>query len=149
MEQSLKHTVLSVIVLQLNRSVPMKSLRWIIVLSVIHHWTSLHSYLLPYCCRNPCQSISLMQVNVESALYNHHPNTKRILRVRMDCALDSNIAIFPSLCLLNSFSDCILTMQLWFFIDESTNHIFRMNTDRTISIESFSQYSFHLIQFNQ
>ena len=56
---------------------------------------------------------------------------------------------FPSLCLLNPFSDCILNMQLCFFVDENTNHIFRMNTDRTISIESFSHYSFHLIQFNQ
>ena len=153
MEQSLKHTVFSVIVLQLNRSRYMKSLCWIIVLAVIYHCTVLHSYLLPNYCRNPYQSITLMQVNVESALYNHHPTTNHILRERMDCALNSNIVIFSFLCvylcLLNPFFDCILTMQLWYFIDESTNHIFRMNTDPTISIESSSQYSFYLIQFNQ
>ena len=98
MEQSLKHTVFSVIVLQLNRSRYMKSLCWIIVLAVIYHCTVLHNNLLPNYCRNPCQSITLMHVNVESALYNHHPITKRILRVRMGCALNSNIAIFSFLC---------------------------------------------------
>ena len=98
MEQSLKYIVFSVIILLLNRSRYMKPFCWIIALAVIHHWTSLHSYLLPYYCRNPCQSITLMQVNVESALYNHHPIANRILRVRMDCALNSNIAIFSLLC---------------------------------------------------
>ena len=97
MEQSLKCIVLSVIVLQLNQSRFMKSLCWIIVLAGIPHCTVLHSYLLPYYCRNPCQSITLMQVNVESALYYHHPNTNRTLRERMDCALNSNIVIFPLL----------------------------------------------------
>ena len=98
MEQSLKYIVFSVIVLQLNRSRYMKSLCWIIALAVIYHWTSLHSYLLPFYCRNPYQSITLMQVNVESALNNHNPNTNRILRVRMGCALNSNAVIFSLLC---------------------------------------------------
>ena len=98
MEQSLKYIGFSVIVLQLNRSRYMKPLCWIIGLSVIHHCTVLHSYLLPYYCRNPCQSITLMQVNVESALNNHHPNTNHILRETMGCALNSNIAIFSLLC---------------------------------------------------
>ena len=49
----------------------------------------------PYYCRNPCQSITPMHVNVVSALNNHHPITNRILRVRMDCALNSIIVIFP------------------------------------------------------
>ena len=98
MEQSLKHIVFSVIVLQLNRSRFMKSLRWIIVLAVNYHCTVLHNNDHPYYCRNPYQSITLMQVNVESALYNHHPNANRILRVRIGCALNSNIAIFSLLC---------------------------------------------------
>ena len=98
MEQSLKHTVFSVIVLQLNRSRYMKSLCWIIGLAVIYHCTVLHNNDHPYYCRNPCQSITLMQVNVKSALNNHHPIANRILRVRMDCALNSNIVIFSFLC---------------------------------------------------
>ena len=76
----------------------MKSLCWIIVLAVIYHCTVLHNNDHPYYCRNPYQSITLMQVNVESALYNHYPIANRILRVRMDCALNSNIAIFSLLC---------------------------------------------------
>ena len=98
MEQSLKYIVFSVIVLQLNRSRFMKSLCWIIVLAVIYHCTVLPNNDHPYYCRNPCQSITLMQVNVESALYNHHPNTNHILGERMGCALNSNIAIFSLLC---------------------------------------------------
>ena len=98
MEQSLKYIVFSVIVLQLNRSRFMKSLCWIIGLAGIYHCTVLHNNDHSYYCRNPYQSITLMQVNVESALYNHHTNTKRILRVRMDCALNSNIVIFSLLC---------------------------------------------------
>ena len=98
MEQSLKYSVFSVIVLQLNRSRYMKSLRWIIVLAVNYHCTVLHNNLLPYYCRYRCQSITLMQVNVESALYFYHPIANRILRVRMDCALNSNSAIFSLLC---------------------------------------------------
>ena len=98
MEQSLKYIVLSVIVLQLNRSRFMKSLCWIIVLAVIHHCTVLPNNDHPYCCRNPYQSITVMQVNVESALNNHHPNTNHILRETMGCALNSNIVIFSLLC---------------------------------------------------
>ena len=109
MEQSLKYIVFSVIVLQLNRSRYMKSLRWIIVLSVIHHCTVLHNNLLPYYCRNPYQSITVMQVNVESALYNHHPNANRILRVRVSCVLNSNIVIFPFFVFIESI--------LWLYFD--------------------------------
>ena len=98
MEQSLKYIVFSVIVLQLNQSTFMKSLCWIIVLAVIYHCTVLHNNFLPYYCRNPYQSITLMQVNVKSALYNHHPTTNRILRETMGCALNSNIAILSLLC---------------------------------------------------
>ena len=98
MEQSLKYTVFSVIVLQLNRSRFMKSLCWIIGLAGIYHCTVLHNNLHPYYFRNPYQSITLMQVNVESTLYNHHPNTNRILRVRIGCALNSNAVIFSLLC---------------------------------------------------
>ena len=76
----------------------MKPFCWIIVLSVIHHCTVLHNNDHSYYCRNPYQSITLMQVSVESALYNHHPNAKRILRETMDCVLNSNIAIFSLLC---------------------------------------------------
>ena len=94
MEQSMKYIGFSVIVLQLNRSRFMKSLCWIIALAIIYHCTVLHNNDHPYCCRNPCQSITLMQVNVESTLYNHHPIANRILRVRIGCALNSNAVIF-------------------------------------------------------
>ena len=57
---------------------------------------------------------------------------------------DNSLSSYP----LNPFFDCIFNLH-WFYIDESTNHIFRMNIDRTTSIESYSQCSFHLIQFNQ
>ena len=95
MEQSLKYNVFSVIVLQLNRSRFYEIVMLDHAFAGISHCTVLHSYLLPFYCRNPYQSITLMQVNVESALYNHYPIANRILRVRMDCALNSNIVIFP------------------------------------------------------
>ena len=144
MEQSLKYIVFSVIVLLLNRSRFMKLLCWIIVLAVIYHCTVLHSYLLPYYCRNPYQSITLMQVNVKSALYNHHTNTKRILRVRMDCALNSNAVIFPFFVFIESI--------LWLYFDYAALIFHRRIHKSHISNEYWSNYfnrivvadSFHL-----
>ena len=149
MEQSLKYIVFSVIVLQLNRSRSMKSLRWIIVLAGIPHCTVLHSYLLPYYCRNPCQSITLMQVNVESALNNHHPTTNRILRVRMGCALNSNIVSFSLLCVywihsLIVFWLCSFVFHKWIHKSHISNEYWSNYFNWIVLTDSS-----HLIQFNQ
>ena len=98
MEQSLKYNVFSVIVLQLNRSRFYEIVMLDHAFAGISHCTVLHNNDHPYYCSNPYQSITLLQVNVESALNNHHTNTNRILRVNMDCALNSNTAIFSLLC---------------------------------------------------
>ena len=132
MEQSLKYIVFSVIILQLNRSRYMKSLCWIIGLAVIYHCTVLHNNDHPYYCRNPCQSITLMQLNVESALYNHHPNTKRILRVRIGCALNSNAVIFPFFVFIESI--------LWLYFDYAALIFHRRIHKSHISNEYWSNY---------
>ena len=56
---------------------------------------------------------------------------------------DNSLSSYP----LNLFFDCTFNFH-WFYIDKSTIHIFRMDIDRTTSIKSYSQCSFHLIQFN-
>ena len=149
MEQSLKYIVFSVIVLQLNQSTFMKSLRWIIVLAVIYHCTVLHNNLLPNYCRNPYQSITVMQLNVESALNNHHPTTNHILRVRINCALNSNIVLFSLLCVywihsLLIFSVCSFVFHKWIQKSHISNE-YGSNYFNWIVLTD----SFHLIQFNQ
>ena len=137
MEQSLKYSVLSVIVLQLNRSVSMKSLCWIIVLSVIHHWTSLHNNFLPYYCRNPCQSITLMQVNVESALNNHHPTTNHILRLTMVVLWIQILRYFPFFVFIESifwlyFDNAALIFHRWIHKSHISNEYWSNYFNRTV-----------------
>ena len=149
MEQSLKYIVFSVIVLQLNRSRFMKSLCWIIVLAVIYHCTVLHNKDHPYYCRNPGQSITLIQVNVESALNNHHPTTNHILRLIMVVLWIQILRYFPFFVFIESI--------FWLHVDYAALIFHRWIHKSHISNEYGSNYfyrivftdSFHLIQFNQ